>query len=271
MNGIIGAIVGSSIGFSYEINKTTNYNFNLIYDKANATDDSVAIIATADWLMTTSHSKEEYIDKLHYWCNKYNYGMYNYGNNTTFKDWIRDKKREPYNSYGNGSAMRVIPVGFYASSLTEALELAKITAEVTHNHPEGIKGAQAVAGIIWMIRNRYSKKEIKKWVQDNFSYYIPSDYDSLKRDHKFECICQRSIPAALVCWMKSTSFEDAVRLAVSLGGDADTEGAIAGAFAAADKDTPVDDNLAHDLTRFFPMDFMEVFNKFHKEVEIENI
>jgi len=267
MNGIIGAIVGNSIGYSYEIKKTKDYNFNIIYDKTNPGDDSIAIIATADWLMTTSHSKDEYIDKLHYWCDKYNYGLWNYALSTTFKEWIREKKREPYNSYGNGSAMRVIPVGFYTSSLEEAFELAKTTAEVTHNHPEGIKGAQAVAGIIWMIRNEYSKSEIKKWVQKNFNYNIPNDYDSLKRNHKFECICQRSIPAALVCWMKSSSFEDAVRLAVSLGGDADTEGAIAGAFAAADKNTPVNDDLVHDLTRFFPMDFMDVFNKFHKEVE----
>ena len=133
MNGIIGAIVGSSIGFSYEIKKTKNYNFNMIYDKSNATDDSVAIIATADWLMTTNHTKDEYIDKLHYWCNKYNYGMYNYGNATKFKEWVRNKEREPYNSFGNGSAMRVIPVGWYAKSIEEAERLAKITAIASIN------------------------------------------------------------------------------------------------------------------------------------------
>lgn len=267
MNGIIGAIVGNSIGHSYEIKKTKDYNFNIIYDKTNPGDDSIAIIATADWLMTTNHTKDEYIDKLHYWCNKYNYGMWNYGLSTTFKEWIRNKKREPYNSYGNGSAMRVIPVGFYAKSIDEALELAKITAEVTHNHPEGIKGAQAVAAIIYLIRTGEQKMFIRKYVSKTFGYNVEKSYDSLKGSHKFECICQRSIPAAFICWLESESFEDAVRKAVSLGGDADTEAAIAGAFAAADLSTPVDDNLAHDLTRFFPMDFMEAFNKFHDKIE----
>lgn len=267
MNGIIGAIVGNSIGQSYEIIKTKDYNFNLIYDKGNAADDSVAIMAVADWLMSTKHSKDELIDKLHYWCNKFNYGMYNYGNAVKFKDWIRNKEREPYNSYGNGSAMRVIPVGYYASSLNEALKLAKISAEITHNHPEGIKGAQAVAGVIWMIRNGNSKKQVKKWIEENFGYNLSITYNQLKKNHKFECTCQNSVPAALICWLNSNSYEDAIRKAISLGGDADTEGAIAGAFASADPNTPVDDDLAHDIIRFFSMDFLDILNKWHKEVE----
>ena len=268
MKGIIGAIIGSSIGFSYEIKKTRDYNFNLIYDKANATDDSVAIIATADWLMNTNHTKDEYIDKLHYWCNKYNYGMFNYGNATKFKDWIRNKEREPYNSYGNGSAMRVIPVGYYAFSLDEALKLAKITAEVTHNHPEGIKGAQCVAAVIWMIRNGHSKKQIKKWVEEHFGYNISDSYEQLKKQHKFQCICQRSVPAAIICWLNSNSYEDCIRKAVSLGGDADTEAAIAGAFVNADAKTQIDDEFVIDVTRFFSMDFMDMFKKFHEKYEV---
>lgn len=270
MNGIIGAIVGSSIGFSYEIKKTKNYNFNMIYDKSNATDDSVAIIATADWLMTTNHTKDEYIDKLHYWCNKYNYGMYNYGNATKFKEWVRNKEREPYNSFGNGSAMRVIPVGWYAKSIEEAERLAKITAEVTHNHPEGIKGAQAVAVTIWMIRNNASKKTIKKYIEESYNYNLNISYEKLKTHHIFVCTCPNSVPASLICWLNSNSYEDCIRKAVSLGGDADTEAAIAGAFAAADSNTPVDDNLVNDLTRFFSIDFLEVLNKFHNNIELKN-
>jgi len=266
MKGIIGAIVGSSIGFSYEIKKTHDYNFNIIYDKSNASDDSVAIIATADWLMSTNHTKDEYIDKLHYWCNKYNYGMYNYGNAVRFKDWIRNKERDAYNSYGNGSAMRVIPVGWYARTLREALELAKITAEVTHNHPEGIMGAQVTAAVIWMIKNGYVKKDIIKWVEEKTDYTI-QDYNTLKKNHKFECTCRRSVPAALSCWYSSKSYEDCIRKVVSLGGDADTEAAIAGAFAAADPKTEIDDELANDVTRFFAIDFLEVMNQFHNKFE----
>ena len=161
MNGIIGAIIGNSVGQSYEIIKTKDYNFNMIYDKGNAADDSIAIMAVADWLMSTSHSKDELIDKLHFWCNKFNYGMYNYGNAVKFKEWIRNKERTPYNSFGNGSAMRVIPVGFYANSLDDCLMLAKRSAEITHNHPEGIKGAQAIAAAIFLIRMGESKRSIK--------------------------------------------------------------------------------------------------------------
>ncbi len=268
MNGIIGAVIGSSIGLSYEIKKTKDYNFNMIYDKANPSDDSVAIIATADWLMNTNHTKDEYIDKLHYWCNKYNYGMYNYGNATKFKEWVSNKEREPYNSFGNGSAMRVIPVGWWACSLEQALKFAKITAEVTHNHPEGIKGAQAVAGAIWAIRNGYTKDDIKEWLEHECKYNLNISYDTLKKNHKFECTCQNSVPASFICWYNSTSYEDCVRKAVSLGGDADTEAAIAGAFAAADKNTTIPEELTNDVTRFFSMDFMEVLNKFHKQFEV---
>lgn len=268
MKGIIGAIVGSSIGLSYEIRKTRNYNFNLIYDKANASDDSIAIIATADWLMNTKHTHDEYIDKLHYWCNKFNYGMFNYGLATKFKEWIRNKDREPYNSYGNGSAMRVIPVGWYAKSLEEALKLAKITAEVTHNHEEGIKGAQCVAAVIYLIREGRSKKYIKRWVGENFGYNIDRSYQSLYKNHKFECTCQNSVPASIICWLESKNYIDCIRKAVSLGGDADTEAAIAGAFAGAMGDESIDDEFVNDVTRFFSMDFLDMYKKFHEKYEM---
>ena len=147
------------------------------------------------------------------------------------------------------------------------LELAKTTAEVTHNHPEGIKGAQATVAIIWAIRNGHKKKEIKKWVEEEFGYNLSKTYDQLKNNHRYNCICQVSIPAAFICWYEGKSYEDVIRKAVSLGGDADTEAAIAGAFAAADSNMPVNDDLVFDLTRFFPMDFMNIFNEFHNEYE----
>ena len=239
----------------------------MIYDKGNAADDSVAILAVADWLMSTAHTNDDLIDKLHFWCNKFNYGMYNYGNAVKFKDWIRNKEREPYNSYGNGSAMRVIPVGFYADTLENCLYLAKKSAEITHNHPEGIKGAQAIAAAIFLIRQGKSKKAIKKYIEETFEYNLHKSYSELKKSHVFECTCQRSVPAALICWLESKSYEDAIRKAISLGGDADTEGAIAGALAAADSKTPVDDELVHDVIRFFSMDFLDLLKKWHKEVE----
>ena len=268
MKGIIGAIVGNSVGRNYAVKPTKDYNFKMNYDKTNPGDDSIAIIATADWLMHTSHTKDEYIDKLHYWCDKYNYGLWHYEISNQFKEWVKNKNREPYGSYGNGSAMRVIPVGWYSNDINEVLRLAKITAEVTHNHPEGIKGAQATAAIIWAIRQgKSTKDEIRKWVWEEFDYDVRENYDKLKKYHKYESICQVSVPASFICWDESTSYEDAIRKAVSLGGDADTEAAIAGAFAAADPNTEVNNDLVFDLTRFFPMDFMNIFNEFHEKYE----
>ena len=161
-------------------------------------------MAVADWLMSTDHSKDDLIDKLHYWFNKFSYGMYNYGNAVKFKDWIRNKDREPYNSFGNGSAMMVIPVGFYANSIKECLELAKISVEITHNHPKGIKGSQAISATIWLIKNTdYNKKQIKIWIEDEFGYFLNISYKKLKETHKFECTCQNSVPAVLICWLNS--------------------------------------------------------------------
>ena len=162
---------------------------------------------------------------------------------------------------------RVIPVGYYASSLDEALLLATMTAEVTHNHPEGIKGARAVAAVIWMIRNGWSKNNIKSWICEQFGYDLSYSYDELKRHHKFECICQRSVPAAIICWLNADSYEDGIRKAVSLGGDADTEAALTGAFLNADENTEVSDDFAKEVTRFFSMDFMDILNKFHNAYE----
>ena len=267
MNGIIGAIAGNSIGRTFSLKPTKNYDFKISYDKTNPGDDSIAMIATEDWLMNTNHTKDEYIDKLHYWCDKYNYGMWHYDISTKFKDWIGNKKREPYNSFGNGSAMRALPVGWYSDDLDECIKLATITAEVTHNHPEGIKGACAVTAVIWAIRHNHTKKEIKKWINEEFGYNVNRSYNDLKNSHKNESICQTSVPAAIICWLNSNSYEDAIRKAISLGGDCDTEGAIAGAFAAADPNTPIDDNLVFDLTRFFPMDFINIMNKFHETIE----
>ena len=267
MKGIIGAIIGNSVGRQYSVKPTKDYNFKMNYDKTNAGDDSIAIIATADWLMHTNHTKDEYIDKLHYWCDKYNYGLWHYEISTKFKEWIKNKDRKPYNSYGNGSAMRVIPVAWYCDDLEECMNLAKITAEVTHNHPEGIKGAQAVTAIIWAIRNGFAKNKIKKWIQDEFNYNLNISYENLKKKHKYESICQVSVPAAFICWYEGKSFEDILRKAVSLGGDADTEAAIACAFAAASNNTEANNDLVFDLTRFFPMDFMSIFNEFHEKFE----
>ena len=129
-------------------------------------------------------------------------------------------------------------------------------------------GARAVAAVIWMIRNGWSKNNIKSWISEQFGYDLSYSYEQLKNQHKFECICQRSVPAAIICWLNANSYEDGIRKAVSLGGDADTEAAITGAFLNADENTEVSDDFAKEVTRFFSMDFMDILNKFHNEYEI---
>lgn len=266
MKGIIGAIIGNSVGRTYSIKTTRDYNFNMICDKGNPGDDSIAIIAVADWLMHTNHTKDELIDKLHYWCDKYNYGMWHHDLNTTFKEWIRKKKREPYNSYGNESAMRVIPVAWYAKSEDECLELAKISAEVTHNHPEGIKGAQAVALGVYLLKNGVNKTTVWDKIQKKFKYNFGKTYKNLYNTHKYQCICQVSVPASYITWWYSNDYIDCIRKAVSLGGDCDTEAAIAGALSAATND--IDENFVDSIIRFFPMDFLAVFREFHENYEL---
>ena len=264
MIGIIGAIVGDLIGYSYEFNSTHDYNFELLTEKSHVTDDSTCTIAVADWLLHTDRSHEALVDKFKYWCNKYNYGF-----GPRFKAWVNSDNREPYNSFGNGSAMRVSPVAWAANSLEECIKLAMISAEVTHNHPEGIKGAITIAVAIWMNRKGFSKDEIINYIVNNTDYKLQS-YDELKKTHKFNCICQVSVPACLTCWYESISYEDCIRKAISLGGDADTEACIAGSICNANPETSINDELAVKLCLdgYIPNEFIDIINEFHDRYEI---
>ncbi len=263
MIGIIGAIIGDLIGQSYEFNKTKDYNFKLLTEKSHVTDDSTCTIAVADWLMHTNRTHDELIDKLKYWCKKYNYGF-----GPMFRRWVNSDIREPYNSFGNGSAMRVSPVAWVANSIEECLELAKISAEVTHNHPEGIKGAQAIAVAIYLNRTGETKDNIIDYIIGNFGYVLQS-YNSLYQTHKFDCICQCSVPACLTCWYESVSYEDCIRKAIALGGDADTEACIAGSICNAKEDTMIDDELLIKLCEndYIPNEFIDIINEFHDKYE----
>jgi len=264
MIGIIGAIVGDLIGQSYEFHSTKDYNFKLLTDKSHVTDDSTCTIAVADWLLHTNRTHDELIDKFKYWCNKYNYGFA-----PRFKSWVNSDRREPYGSFGNGSAMRVSPVGWVANSLEECIQLAKISAEVTHNHPEGIKGAITIAVAIYLNRQGKTKDKIINYILNETDYKLQS-YDELHRTHKFNCVCQCSVPACLTCWYESTSYEDCIRKAVSLGGDADTEGCIAGSICNANKETSIDDDFLNQLCLdgYIPNDFIDIINEFHEKYEM---
>ena len=235
MKGIIGAIAGDVIGSAYEFNPTREYDFELFTPKSTFTDDTVLTMANALWLLEDeTHSHEKLVKLMHDMCWKYP----GRGYGGRFAHWIQSDHPLPYNSYGNGSAMRVSPVGYYAKSLDEALELAQISAEVTHNHAEGIKGAQATAAAIFLARKGKTKQEIRDYVTQTFFYDLSRTLDEIRPTFTFDETCQRTVPEAITCFIEGKDYEDVVRLAVALAGDADTIAAIAGSISSAIDDVP---------------------------------
>lgn len=235
MKGIIGAIAGDVIGSAYEFNPTRDHDFELFTPKSSFTDDTVLTMANALWLIDDEqHTHERLVEIMLDLCRRYP----NRGYGGRFANWICDKDPQPYNSYGNGSAMRVSPVGYYAQSLEEALALAKVSAEVTHNHPEGIKGAQATAAAIFLARRGKSKQEIRDYVAQTFDYDLSRTLDEIRPIFTFDETCQRTVPEAITCFMEGKDYEDVVRLSVALAGDADTIAAIAGSISSAVDEVP---------------------------------
>ena len=233
MKGIIGAIAGDVIGSAYEFNPTRDYTFELFTPQSTFTDDTVLTMANALWLLEDeSHTPEKLVNIMLDLCWKYP----DRGYGGRFANWIHDGDPQPYNSFGNGSAMRVSPVGYYAKTLDEAMSLAKISAEVTHNHPEGIKGAQATAAEIFMARKGENKWEIRDYIEKTFGYNLSRTLEEIRPTFRFDETCQRTVPEAIICFLEGKDYEDVVRLAVTLAGDADTLAAIAGSIVSATKD-----------------------------------
>lgn len=223
--GITGALIGDIVGSRFERYNIKNTGFDLFDPSCSFTDDTVMTIAVAEWL-TTGGSLAGLMQK---WGRRYpNVG---YGGN--FYKWLHVDDPQPYNSYGNGSAMRVSPVGFYAKSLDEVMELSKETADVSHNHPQAITGARAIAAAIYLARNGKSKDEIRDYVEAEFGYDLHSTCDEIRPTYRFDVSCQGSCPQAIVAFLDSHDYESAIRLAVSLGGDSDTIACMAGGIAAA--------------------------------------
>lgn len=222
---IIGAIAGDIIGSSYEFNNIKSLDFELFTNDTFFTDDSVMTIATMYALLNST----DYTKTYHSIGRRFPHRAYGGG----FKKWLTSDNPKPYNSYGNGSAMRVSPVGWCFSNIDDVLSEAEKSAEVTHNHPEGIKGAQATALAVYMARTGKSKKEIKEAIEEKFRYDLSRSIDKIRPTYKFEESCQATVPEAIIAFLESTDYENAVRLAVSIGGDSDTLAAITGGIAEA--------------------------------------
>lgn len=222
---MLGAIAGDIIGSVHEHRATKTTRFTLFHPLCQFTDDTVLTVALAESLLRG----ESYVELLKRYYRRY--PRAGFGGN--FIRWASSERSEPYNSWGNGSAMRVSPVGFAFDSMDEVLEQAKKSAEVTHNHPEGIKGAQAVAAAIFMARTGKTKEEIKNYVESTFDYDLSTPLEDIRPRYCFEVSCQSSVPQSIRAFLESGDFERAVRLAISLGGDADTMACIAGGIAQA--------------------------------------
>lgn len=236
MEGIIGAIAGDIIGSVYEFHPIKIKEFSLFNKKSSFTDDSIMTLAVAQWLLNDKNSKEELVKQLQIFGHRYPKGGYG----RMFNNWLRTENPEPYNSWGNGSAMRVSPVAWVGDSLEEVQRLARISAEVTHNHPEGIKGALATADAIYLARLGSSKEEIRDHIEIRYDYDLDRTVDEIRPYYKFDVSCQGSVPESIICFLEAKDYEDTIRNCISLGGDADTMAAIAGGIASAYWEVPND-------------------------------
>lgn len=252
---LIGAIAGDVIGSVFEFNNCRSLDFPLFSQESTFTDDTVLTIAVADCLLHT----KEYISTFHTYGRKY----VNRGYGGRFYDWLNSNDPQPYNSYGNGSAMRVSPVGFAFTTMEKTLDEARRSAVVTHNHPEGIKGAQAVAAAIFLARHGTSKPEINTYISRQFLYDLNFTTDQIRPHYGFNETCQGSVPQAIVCFLESTDYENCIRLSISIGGDSDTIACIAGGIAAAFyKEIP--EYIMSETYKRLPEEFTDIIDAFEK-------
>ncbi len=256
---MLGAIAGDILGSIHEFHPIKTKNFDLLNSECVFTDDTVMTAAVADSLM----NKIPYVESLQMWGRKYpraGYGGW-------FSKWIDSDFPKPYNSFGNGSAMRCSSVGWLFEDEGSVLEEAKKSAEITHNHPEGIKGAQAVALGVMLCRQGSTKLEIQEKLEDLFDYDLSQTMEQVKFNYSFDVTCQGSVPQAITAFLESEDFEDAIKNAISLGGDADTQACIAGALAEAFYMKIPDQIKEFVLTRITP-DILDVLHQLHLRTKI---
>lgn len=271
MGGIVGDISGSRFEFSpikskqFELLKMSDNQFQArqsfrdYRENCHFTDDTVMTIAVANALLDANGNydnlSELVVKNLKEFGKKHRYVGYG----AKFNAWLNSQKSEPYNSFGNGSAMRIGAVPYFAKDIEELKRLSRLVTVVTHNHEEGIKGAEAVASCIWLAWNNYSKQQIKEYVEKNY-YTMDFDYNELLQTYVHDESCQNSVPQSIYAFLISTDYEDAIRTAISMGGDADTMACIAGAIAEAFYGMPKD--LEEKGMKFLTEDLKEVIKKF---------
>ena len=250
---IIGAISGDTIGSVFEWHNVKSLDFDLFCPNSRFTDDSVLTLATMHALLNDGDYAKAY----------YAFGKKfpNAGYGHSFRRWLSSNDPKPYNSWGNGSAMRVSPVGWFYNSIDDTLLEAKKSAEVTHNHPEGIKGAQATTAAVFLARTGKSKDDIKNFIIDRFGYTLNRKIDDIRPDYEFDVSCQGSVPEAIIAFLESTDFENAIRLAISIGGDSDTIACITGGIAEAFYRN-IPDEITNKVLNTLPEELIRIIEEF---------
>ena len=264
---MLGAIIGDIVGSIYEFDNIKTKDFELFDRECFFTDDTVMSVAVAEALLDTQPDDREDVIKnklaaaMKKWGREYPHA--GYGGH--FAGWLRTDDTQPYNSYGNGSAMRVSAAGWLYDDMFTTRYMARLTSAVTHNHIEGIKGAEAAAAAIFLARNGASKQEIREYVEKEFSYNLDFTCDEIRPTYYFNETCMNTVPQAIVAFLDGESFEDVIRTGVSIGGDTDTLCAIAGSVAEAYYGIP--ENISETAKSFLTYDLLEVVEKFYNMLQ----
>ena len=260
---MIGAILGDIIGSPYEFNRgSKTKEFPLFSGDSEFTDDTVMTVAVAEAFLDVQAGEDEdtvrrrVIDRMQYWGRRYPYAGYG----ARFIGWLVSSDSQPYNSWGNGSAMRVSAAAWLFRDLETVRKMARLSAEVTHNHPEGIKGAEATASAIFLARTGSTKEEIRSFVEENFGYDLSRSCNQIRPGYRHVESCQETVPEAITAFLEGNSFEDVIRTAVSLGGDCDTLTCIAGSMAEGFYGVP--EELKAECRRRLPDDLRAVLERF---------
>jgi len=265
---MIGAIIGDIVGSIYEFDNHKNKEFPLFSEESTFTDDTVMTVAVADFMMCDhgNPGQPRFISYLHEWYKKYPNESYG----AKFSQWIKQFDTinyvdyKPYNSFGNGAAMRISPV----ADMFGSRENVKFITEVSHNHPEGIKGAMATALMIVRGRKEKDKEKLKSFIEKEFGYDLSRTVDELRKTYEYNETCQRTVPEAIICFLESTDFEDAIRNAISIGGDSDTLACITGSIAEAYYQE-VPEWILEETIKRLPKDIREVLKRFYQEVKYD--
>ena len=260
---MLGAIIGDIAGSIYEFDNIKNKDFPLFSEYSEFTDDTVMTAAVAEGLMNGG-KPDDYIKAMQ----KYGRLFPDTGYGGHFGEWLFSDGGKPYYSWGNGSAMRVSPTAWWYDTLEQVETAAKVSAAVSHNHPEGIKGAQATAASVFLARKGKGKDEIRTYVELKYGYNLNRKLDNIRTIYKYNESCQETVPEAIIAFLESIDFEDAVRNAISLGGDSDTLAAITGSIAEGAYGIP--DTIAKKALSLLPEELLDVYLRWQKTMIIRN-